>query len=120
MMSSFAALFFIGLAFYSEGQPDFLSRCYKFFSSDPVEYRLSEKTNWSNPYAQRLFSLVYQQLPLLGEKALSLEDTKKYILYFEKLIAHLESSSESNTMNRLDLMNRLDFMSSERSDRNTQ
>lgn len=105
MMNYLIVLFFIGLVFYSEGQPGFLSKCYTFFRSDPVEYSFSGNTKWSNPYAQELFSSVYQQLPALEGKVLSPSETKKYILYFEKLMNHMESSADSDIKHRLDFMN---------------
>ena len=105
MMKYLIGLFFMSLIFYSEGQPSFLSRCYNSFRSTPVQYSLSENTNWSNPYAKELFSSVYQQLSTLEGKVLSPSEMKNYIFHLEKLMNHMESSSDSDIKNRLAFMN---------------
>lgn len=105
MIKSLTILFLMGFTFYTLAEQNFLSRCYNRFRSSSVRYNLPENPQWASPYAKELFSSVYEQLPILEGKVLSVKETQQFVSHFEKLINHMESSSNPNIEGRLNFMN---------------
>lgn len=104
-MKFLTVLILIGFFYCSSEGQTVLDKCFKSFRSRPVKYNLSESTDLRSPYSRELFSFVYSKLPFLEGTVLSHREAKFFTSRFEKLIEHIESSSDLNVKSRLDLMN---------------
>ena len=102
----FIISFCILFSFPSFSKASLLGRCYTSFLSKTVKYRFSKDKQWQNPYAEKLFSSVYTQIPLLEGKArLSPRELQFFVSRIEQLLDYLESSSSPSVLRRLELMN---------------
>jgi len=98
-------LMFISISDFASAK-GLINRCWSFFHSDPINYKLSRDTKWNNDYAKDLFFHVYQTLPLLENKNLSKKEIKTYIQELESTINIINSSSFNGVMgNFLELVN---------------
>lgn len=82
-------------------------KCHEHFQedSDSAQYSFSKSTKWTNPYAEELFSSVHQQLPLLRGQGWSQEEIQFFVPRVERLLHHIENSSDPIVQNRLALLN---------------
>jgi len=81
--------------------------CQKLFKPQNIEYKLSTKSVFTNPYAQDLFSSVYMSLSFLKTE-LSDSELKFYINFIEQTINLLENSSD-HLGHSMHLMERFDL-----------